>query len=114
MTEKKGKGFLNLIKEGLSNISQILVASIFPPITEGAEMIMDNIEERINKIEKRILKNLRSFLIIALGSLFLVLSLFFFSVEQLGWSKAVSFLVIGVIILFAGLLLKLRDQNEKN
>lgn len=109
MTEKKGKNFLNLIRDVLSNFSQILVASVVPPITEGTEIILDNVEKRINKIKTKVLKSVISLLIIALGSLFLILSLFFFLVEQLELSKSLSFLVIGVIILIIGFILKLFD-----
>ena len=61
---EKGNGFMNIITEGLSYVSKIVSASLFPPIAEGAELIMKNIDERIKQIEKRIERRICSFLLI--------------------------------------------------
>jgi hypothetical protein len=92
------------LKEGLSSISNIVIAGIFPPIISGAETIMQNVEEKIIKIEKRIIKKVYSILIIGFGVIFLVLSLFFFLVEYLGWSNTLAFFSIGMIILAIGVV----------
>ncbi|RJQ18200.1 hypothetical protein C4573_00575 [Candidatus Woesearchaeota archaeon] len=105
MTEKD-HGFMGMIKDGLSFISQTLAASIFPPIAEGAEMVMKNIEERITQIEKRVLKKMAYLLIIVFGTVFLIFALFFFLIENLGWSNAAAFFSIGITIFVIGLLLK--------
>ncbi len=109
MANTNRKGFLKLLSELLTNFSELLTASILPPIAEGTELILDTVERRIKKIERKIISNVRTHLIIGLGLSFLTLSFFFFLVEQLVLSKALSFLVIAVIVLFVGLLLKLQD-----
>ena len=108
---EKDHGFMDVIKDGLSYISQILSASIIPPITEGADIIMKNVEDRIKRIEKRILRKLSSLMMVGFGGLFLILALFFFLVEFLNWSKAAAAFSIGIIVFVIGLLLKLGESD---
>jgi len=105
-------GFMNKIKDVLSYISQIISASIFPSIVEGAENVINNIEDRIIRIEKRILKKISSFLIIGFGGIFLIFSLFFYLKEFLGWSNSLAFFSIGITVFVIGLLLKLGESDR--
>jgi hypothetical protein len=111
MTEKES-GFMDVIKEGLGYISQVISASIFSPILEGTEIVMKNIDDRIIRIEKRILRKMFSFLIIGLGGIFLILALFFFLVESLGLSKAMAYFAIGIVVFVIGLILKVGESNK--
>jgi len=112
--QQKGHGIMDAIKDGLGFVSQFIVSNIVPPIAEGAEAVMKNIDARIRKIEKRIIRKLTSFLIISLGVLFLVFALLFYLIEYLGWSNAVAFFSIGIIILIIGLLLKIGESGESD
>jgi len=113
MAEKEKKhGFMNIIKDGLSYVSQIVVASIVSPITEGAEKVMKNIDERILKIEKRIIRKITSLIIIGFGGVFLILALFSFLIEYLHWSNAASFFAIGITVFVIGLIMKLRESDK--
>ncbi|MFH2020272.1 MAG: hypothetical protein ABIJ34_02595 [archaeon] len=105
-------GIIDMIKEGLGHIFQILSASIFSPILEGTEIVMKNIEDRIMRIERRILRKLRSFLVIGFGAALLTIAFLFFLVEFLGWSKAAAFFSAGIIVFVIGLLLKLGESNK--
>ena len=98
---KKEGGFMDVIKYGLGYISQIVSASIFPPI-----------EDRIIQIEKRMLKKIYSLLIIGFGGVFLIFSLFFYLKDVLIWSNTLTFFVIGIIIFVIGLLLKVNESNK--
>lgn len=109
--KKKGHGFMEVIKDILSYIPQIITTSIFPQIAEGAETIMKNIDDRILRIEKRIIRKVSSLMIIGFGLVFLIFALFFFLTEYLGWSHAVAFFSIGITIFVIGLLLKLRESD---
>jgi len=109
---EKERGFIDVIKDGLSYIFQIISASILPPIAEGAEMVMNNIEDRIILIQKRFLRKISSLLIIGLGGLFLIFALFFFLREFLGWSNAAAFFSIGIIVFVIGLLLKVGESDK--
>jgi predicted MFS family arabinose efflux permease len=109
--EKKHK-FMDTIKSGIGYISEIISASIFPRIAEGAESIMKNIDDRIKLIEKRILRKISVLMIIWLGCMFLIFSLFFFLREYLNWSNTASFFSIGIIIFVTGLLLKIGESEK--
>lgn len=109
---EKECGFMYKIKDGLSYVSKIISASIFPQIAEGAEMVMKNIDDRIIRIEKRILRKLASFLIIGFGGVFLIFALFFFLRELLGWSNAAAFFSIGMTVFVIGLLLKAGESER--
>jgi len=85
-TMAKENGFMDIIKEGLGYVSKIITASILPPIAEGAEVIMKDIEERIMLIQKRMLRKISSLVIIGFGAVLLIFALFFFLTESLGWS----------------------------
>lgn len=91
-----------MIKEKLYDIYE----TIFSPITNGVEKIMTNVEGGIIKIERRVLMEVSSLLIMGLGGLFLVFALFFFMIEFLELGKAISFFSVGVIVFVIGILLK--------
>jgi len=110
----KGHGFMDIIKDGLGFISQIITASIIPPIAESAEVVMKNIEERIIRIEKRILRKLTSFVILGVGILFLIFALLFFLIEYIGWSHTAAFFSIGITIFVIGLLIKLKESDNES
>jgi len=109
---EKKHGFIGIIKEGLSYLPQILSASIFPKITEGTEMVMKNIDNKIIQIEKRVLRKIYSSLIIGFGGVYLTFALFFLLIEYLNWSKAAAFFSIGIIIFIIGLILKIGELNK--
>jgi len=109
---EKEQGWISVIGDGLSYLSRIVSASILPPIVESSEVIMKNIDERVLRIEKRILKKIVSLFIIGFGVTFLIFSLLFFLIEHAGWSVSVSFFSIGITIFVMGLLLIMK-QIEK-
>ncbi|MFH1850665.1 MAG: hypothetical protein ABH879_10905 [archaeon] len=109
---KKEHGFMNLIKDGFSYVSQIISGGLFPQIAEGAELVFKNIEKRIIQIEERMLRKISSLMIILLGGIFLVFGLFFFQIEFLGWSKAAAFFSIGITVFVTGLILKLAGYDK--
>ena len=109
---EKENGFMEKIRDGLSYVSQMISASIFPPIADGAEMIMKKIEERMNKIEKRILRKMSFLMIIGFGATMLIFAFLFFLIENLRWSKASAFFSIGITIFVIGLMLKVWDSER--
>lgn len=111
MTENE-HGFMDLIKGALSSFSQTISASIFPPIADGAELVMQRIEERMIRFEKRLLRKISSLLIIGFGAVLLVFALFFFLVEYLGWSHAASFFSVGITVFVIGLLMKVGESEQ--
>lgn len=105
--------FMDMIRDKLSYIPNIISAAIFSPIKEGTEMVMQTIEKRIKQIEKRIWRNTYSLLIIGLGEIFLVFALFFFLIEYFSWTRSASFFFIGIIIFVTGLFLRLSLQSNR-
>ena len=109
MEYEKKYGFKSIIKEWLNYISHLISANILSPIEEGTEILMRNLENRIIRVEKKILRDITSLLIIGFGGVFLIFALFFFLKEFLGLSNALAFFSIGGIVFVIGLLLKLKE-----
>jgi hypothetical protein len=109
---EKESGFMDLVRDGVGYISQIISASIFPPIAQGTEMVMKNIDDRMLRIEKRILRKISSLLIIGFGGVFLIIALSFFLIEYLGWSNAAAYFSIGIIVFVIGLLMKTGESDR--
>jgi VIT1/CCC1 family predicted Fe2+/Mn2+ transporter len=74
-------------------------------------MVMKTIENRIMRIEKRILRKISSLFIIGFGGTFLIFALFFFLRESLGWSNAAACFSIGITVFVIGLLLKAGESD---
>jgi hypothetical protein len=108
MAEKE-YGFMDAVKDGLENISKILLSSIFPQ--GNTESIIKNVENRIMKMEQRMLKKMWTMFMIGLGLVFLIFSFFFLLIEYFGLSRSLSFLIIGMVIFVAGLLLKVWESD---
>jgi hypothetical protein len=83
-----------------------------PPIAEGAEMVMKNIDSRILCIEKRILRKISFLIILGFGGVLLIFALLFFLINYLSWSNAVAFFFVGIIIFIIGLILKIRESDK--
>ena len=105
---EKKRGFIEIMIDILGYIPKIMSTGILPSITECTESVMNTIEDKIVRVEKRMLKKIYSFLIIGMGGIFLIFALFFFLIDFLGWSRAVAFFGIGIIIFVIGLLLRIK------
>lgn len=103
---------MDTIKDVLRYVLDIVSASIFVPIAEGTEKVMENIEKRIIHIEKRILRKVSSLLIIFFGGTFLIFALFSLLTEYFSWSNTVSYFSIGITIFVIGLLLKIGESHQ--
>lgn len=110
--DKKNRGFMGLIKDGIQYAAQRLIANMSPPITEGVERVMQNVEDRIILIEERVVRKMFSFVVIGFGAIFLVLALFFFLREFLGWSNSAAYFSIGIVMFVIGLLLKSGESER--
>jgi len=116
MTENKNEsensGIIGMIKEGLSSISAIVSASIFPQLAKGVDVVMGTIDHRILRIERRIFRKMTSLSLLAFGGILLSFSFFFGLREFLGWSSAIAFFTVGTIIFIIGLLLKVGESGR--
>ncbi|MFH0978045.1 MAG: hypothetical protein V1837_01955 [Candidatus Woesearchaeota archaeon] len=112
LEREKEHGFMDVITGGLGYIAQIISASVFPHIAEGAEMVMKTIDDRIIRIEKRIIRKMYSFVIIGFGGVLLIFALFSYLREFLRWSNTAAYFSIGIIVFVIGLLLKIGESDR--
>jgi hypothetical protein len=113
MVEKEEtNGFFKMLKNGMAVLSEIISVSIFPQISEGAGIILDGIDDRMLQIEKRIQRKLYSVVMLGFGGILLALSLAYFLKESMGWSNALTFFSMGIIIFVIGLFLKIGENNK--
>jgi len=108
---EKGNGIIDMIKDAVSYIPQIITAAIVTPIAAGSDMIMGNIEERVVRIQRKILRKISIHLVIGFGGMFLIFALFYFMVEFIHWSKAAAYFSIGIVIFVIGLILKIMEER---
>ncbi len=102
---------MGVVREGVGFLSQIITATIVPPLAEGTETVMKKVEERLLRMEKRILRKTTSLFFIGVGGAFLAFALFFSLKEILGWSDAAACFSIGITIFVIGLLLKAGESD---
>ena len=122
MGEDKKRGFIDTIKDSLDYISKkkevldyvgnIILKNMSLPIKEGMEGAMQNLDNRLLEIEKRLTRKMFSFIIIVLGVMFLVFALFFYLRDYLGWSNIVSYSFIGILMVVIFLLLKVGKLDK--
>jgi VIT1/CCC1 family predicted Fe2+/Mn2+ transporter len=96
---EKKNGIMDIIKDVLSYIPQIISASIVPSIAKSTEIVLNNIETRIMQIEKSIARRVSSFFIMFFGGIFLIFAIFFSLKEYLEWSNSMAFFTIGIFFL---------------
>ena len=94
-TQVKKEGFPSM----LSSFFGGLFSSIKDRVAQGADAIIDHMEERILALQKKMLRNLFIMLCILAGIVALLLSLCFYLVDVLNWPRYVIFLVLGVLLL---------------
>jgi len=63
----------------------------------------------IRKTQRRFIKFLISFFIMALALIFLAIGVVYMSVEYFAFTKTLAFLTIGIGLLFIGIIIKLTD-----
>jgi len=63
----------------------------------------------IRKTQRRFIKFLISFFIMALALIFLAVGVVYMSVEYFAFTKTLAFLTIGIVLLFIGIIIKLTD-----
>jgi len=110
--EIKNSGFMGRIKEGLGHAAQRILATLYPPITEGVEKAIQNLEDRTIRIEKRAIRAIFSSAAIGFGAIFLAFALFSFLREYLGWSNSAAYFLMGLLMLAIGLLVKAGEAEQ--
>jgi len=106
MVEKKrNNDFIGILRNLVKQIAQIILDDVSMVVEEGADIMLVKIENKFRKFQKKLTRKITSVFLLLFGGVFLSLAFLFFLIEVLMWSKSLSFLVIGLIILISGLLL---------
>ncbi|MEK6819076.1 MAG: hypothetical protein AABY10_04045 [Nanoarchaeota archaeon] len=71
------------------------------------ESITKTVTSQIHIIQKNVIKQFIGLAVIILALIFLAISVVFLFIEYLNLSKTISFLIVGIILLFAGLIVRL-------
>jgi hypothetical protein len=61
----------------------------------------------INRIQRKIMVELSSLVILMLAIIFLAIAAIYFLIEYLSFSKTISFLTVGIVILLIGLITRI-------
>ena len=113
MYENKGPGFVEtMIREAVNYVARNVSAGISAPIEERSEAFMKCIEDRVMLMERRAIRAVIPVAVAGLGAIFLLIALMFFLIDYLHWNAVNAFLFVGVAVLIAGLLLKIRELEE--
>jgi len=96
---------------GIASFFKNALMGLFSNLTDEApnfgKEIIHMIKVEIWKFERRLIKNLIAVFILLLGFAALALSFAFFLIEYVHLSKTISLLIIGIILLFVGIILKI-------
>lgn len=95
-------GILDAIKESLMQGIKDFIKNIE---REFSQQLM----KRIYTVKKQIMKELIAIFIILISLGLLAISSIFFLIEYIHLNKTLSFLIIGIIVLFIGILIKLTN-----
>ena len=90
---------IDYVKDILREGFQDLVGDI-------GEDVNEVISRRLNHLRKQIIRDIFGLLVIIIGIGLLAIGGIFFLIEYLGLNKTLSFLIIGILILFIGILIK--------
>ena len=71
------------------------------------ENITKTIDFQLRIIQRNITKHIISISIMILSLMFLAISVVFLFIEYFNLTKTISFLIVGIILLFAGLIVRL-------
>lgn len=92
------------------SLSKHALSSVFSLISRGTERVVSTIEDKALQMERRITQHAVSVVLMLCGGLLLVCSAFFFMTESLGWSNASALLCLGLLVLIAGIIVKLQSD----
>jgi len=109
--EKNRSSLKETLENGLGYLSSIISERVFPRREEGTETFMKNIDDIILLIEKRILGKISNFIIIGVGTVFLIFALLSYLQEYLGWINVLAYFSIGMVIFVIGLMMKVKEYD---
>jgi len=103
MPKKKKEG--DLWKTGLASLGKIAMSKITDRIFEG-------IEKKVNRVKRRIMQGIMASILVGLGILAILFSIYFYLTESLMLSKTQVALFLGILLLAIGFFLKYKLAKE--
>jgi len=97
-------GFLNF----LERIAKNAMSKFIEEIENSEDKIIYKIKKSIIELQRKFILNLFSSLIILVSLIFIAISLVFLLIEYFLLTKTLAFGIIGLILLFLGIIIKLR------
>jgi hypothetical protein len=104
--KEKKQTLAETVREVIRLISAMISENVISPITNGVDDVMDKIEIRLHKLQKKFAYQMFALILVALGIILLVISLTALLRDSLGWSNFASYFTVGIAVLFTGLLVK--------
>lgn len=93
----------------LDYIKDALGLNLRGVVKDLQEDISRSVSAKIDSIQRNIMRKFVSLFFILLAILFLAASTAFLFIEYFNLSKTISFLVLGIILMFIGLIVRLID-----
>jgi|GEM_PF-5403105 len=100
------RNVIDKIKDRTISASDKAISYVSDRIKVETDAAIRKAEDRINKIETKIINNLIGLSLMGASIIFLAISGFYFMREFLLLSNTVSFLIIGLILLTIGIIIK--------
>ncbi len=92
-------GLFDYLRESFGNPIRRIVRDIQDDVT-------DAVMSKIQVLQRHIMKQMASMMIIILAGLFLALAAVFFFIEYVQVTKTLAFFILGIILLCIGLMIK--------
>ena len=107
---QKWGGVFEAVKGALAFLPQIFFPAIFGRIHEELDTLLDNVEERMLRIQEQMIQTLIARLSVAflfgMSALFLFIAGFFALREYLRLNYTLSFAIVGLVMLAAGFIVR--------
>ena len=96
-------GLMDFFKDTARNVFR----DIYNQAPNLTEKLVYRIKLEVWKLEKKVMRDLTALFIFLLSFTAFILSAVFFLIEYMNFTKTLSFLIIGIILLVIGIILKL-------
>ena len=107
---KRKDGFLDVVGSGLRRLYDRVSDVVEEGVEERMEIWAQRIEERLQRMQRKIMYTVAGGVAMGVGLLFLVGALFSYMIEYMHWSRTMAFLITGILVCVIGAFMK---QNAK-
>lgn len=105
-TETIKKGVKGFFQSGIDKIAESFLSGLKQRVHKEIDHIVDHAKSRTMKFVDQMVAKIVSTVVLIIGLLFLVLSLLFFIIEDIGLSKTNTLLFFGLLLLVVGMVYK--------